>query len=371
MRKNFFIENGNIMKPYLLIIILALLSCNINIPKENAKKEVVEEKVTTEAYVNYEVYDYNSSFRNDETPVKINYDSTLIVKRVYVTNLNGADVIVKPDSFYKSIYNFPYGKHLSVIEDTNEWYAIKNRSIFSSWVMVYVLKSATGEANALKLKTSDLLADSEFTNFLSISNNHSNDNLDVISKYIDLELISKSVFDKARKHAIKYIFEDSLKVKNKNGDIELILQDTTIRFINNPTDGESRQNPSYVGSINALNSYLIYIGGHEWESYFLIDKNSGDEKWTSESLPYLSPNGKYIICCREEMYDEIGVVEIYNVGSSTIKLQLSASFIKWVPSWGNMFWSSDDCFYVEVYSSFINQSDYAEELKQYIRLRIK
>ena len=207
--------------------------------------------------------------------------------------------------------------------------------------------------------------------YSSNKNNYSNEDVSKISKYLDLELISKDVFEKERKHAIKYLVNDSSIIKNMKGEIELKCRDTIIRFYDNPTDGESRALNSFEGSIDALNSYLIYYEGYEWWEFSLIDKNSGNEKWGSGSFPYLSPNGKYLICCRQEMYGDIGIVEIYSVDSLKIKAQISAGFTNWTPSWGNMFWSSDGHFYIEVYSSFIDQGDYNEELKQYIRLSIK
>jgi len=363
------------MKHYLLVFVLALLSCNTTIQKEITPEEVVEKKPKeislSEPSSEYQTNDFNTSFRDDRRPIKIYYDSALIFKRVYVTDTNGADVKVMPNSFYETIYHFPYGEYLGIIEDTNEWYGVKNRSIFYSWCKVYVLKSATGEAKGLKLKPSDLLAISEFSDYSSNKNNYSKKDISRISRYLDLELISKGVFEEERKHAVKYLVNDSSIMKNKNGEIELKLRDTIIRFNDNPTDGESRQMNSFEGNINALNSYLIYSVGYESEWFSLIDKTSGNEKWGSESFPFLSPDGKYIICCRQKMYDDIGSIEIYKVDSFTIKLQMSTSFTKWVPSLGNMFWSSDGCFYIEVYSSFIYQGDYNEELKQYIRLSIK
>jgi len=60
----------------------------------------------------------------------------------------------------------------------------------------------------------------------------------------------------------------------------------------------------YIGKVDLLNQYVIRGSYFEAGDYFFIDKDTG-KKTSLIGKPFLSPDGKYIVCLNMEEMDGV------------------------------------------------------------------
>ncbi len=319
---------------------------------------------------------------NENTGNKIDYDNTKVIKSIYVTDRNGIEVKQQANNNSKTLGVYEYGTKLDIIEETENWYGVRDRitrefyingSKIESigWEKVYVLKNKTGSINEITLVPSDLNIISYLT--VNQKTEHFETGKD-LTDFLTLELIDKSVFDNKKNSSVDFLLADTIVNKKKNGIIELKCQNKTVKYIDKPDAEEARQVFQYVGQIEFLNKYVI--GGSYWESgdFKFIDKTNGEETNSFVDYPYISPDKKNIICVYANPYETTTDLEFYSVSDNKIKQIMSASFKNWMPTVesGEMFWSSDGYLYLTVnhVNSFWKVDGNLNDKCQYIRIKI-
>ncbi|MCW3167004.1 hypothetical protein OMO38_00555 [Chryseobacterium sp. 09-1422] len=195
-----------------------------------------------------------------------------------------------------------------------------------------------------------------------------------LTKYLALELIDKSLFESKRKTAVNFLVADTTSIQKKNGIIELVCKNKTVKYTDVASDNDGMQIFSYIGQFEFLNKYLIAGSYYEGGDYISIDKITGAETNTFIDFPYVSPDKKNIICVNSNGYESTADVELYEISGTKINHVMSASFKNWMTLAENdeMFWSSDGYLYLKVHNAktFWKEDGHYNDNYQYIRIKI-
>ena len=130
--------------------------------------------------------------------------------------------------------------------------------------------------------------------------------------------------------------KDTLLLKLDNGNTKKII---SYPFGKLESD-ESREEYTYVGYVEQLNSYLISGSYYESGDYFFVSKNNGIISNHFYGLPNMSPNAKLMLVIEEDMYEEGTNVSIYEIDKTDVKLKINYNFTDWYID-GKTFWISN------------------------------
>lgn len=200
-----------------------------------------------------------------------------------------------------------------------------------------------------------------------------------LSKFFEVELISRDTYLNNKNSAISFLLYDSAAILKKEGVLKLPLERGELKLVDNLTSDDKHEEYRYIGQFKALNMYLIQ--GFFWEdwSYILFDKKRGREVQSFIGTPYLSADLKYIICLEIDSVEGVGNISLYaiteNEKTKTKYIDpIVEMYVKsWVPflSEDNIYWSTDGYLYAPVMyaPNFWDAQDNFQGLDQYIRLR--
>jgi hypothetical protein len=196
----------------------------------------------------------------------------------------------------------------------------------------------------------------------------------MLSDYFLIELVDEGTFMDSRTSAVNMLSPDTAVIRKRNGKLRLPCDKKEIILTDNLSDGWKHQEYTYIGQIKSLNVYLV--SGIYWEdwNYFFVDKSGGNTLQTFSNMPYLSANGKYIICLDFDTFEGAAFIDLYKVtGQKHIDSLVGLYVKKWVPiiTPESIFWGKDNYLYVPVMHSFdyaVAEDDYTG-LAQYIRLK--
>lgn len=193
-----------------------------------------------------------------------------------------------------------------------------------------------------------------------------------LSTALAVELIDKKLFDKKKKTAVNYLVADNA-IKKTDSVITLSFNDdvSTI-FRDNVVSDETHSLYTYVGQVPVLNQYVIHGLYWETQEWILFDKNTGAMTGTFNSLPFVSPDRKYIISLSGNVYNTSADLSVDRVTKNGTVPEFSTSFKNWMPDSENAFYGKDGWFYVPVIHSsrYWNERGEVNEPDQYIRIRL-
>jgi hypothetical protein len=349
-------------------LLLTIFGCNnCGQPNEKTVQRTVSDTLTTE---------------DENTGNKIDYDKTKVLQSVYVVDRNGTEIKQQADKNSKTLGTYEFGAKLEVIEETEEWFGVRDRITreflrngskieSTGWEKVYVIKSQTGSINEITLVPSDLNIIS------SLTTNQKTENFETdkeLKDFLRIELIDKQLFDSKRGSSVKFLLADTTEIQKKKGIIELKCQSKVKRYIDKPDAEESMQVFNYVGQFEFLNKYLIGGSYYEGLDYKFVDKSSGEETQTFGEYPNISADKKHIICIYTNPYETTADLELYSIDDKQIKHTMSASFKNWMPTVEpeEMFWSNDGYLYLTAnhVNSFWKQDGNLNDKCQHIRIKI-
>jgi hypothetical protein len=359
---------GTLLNITFSTLLLTFFSCgNDGQPNEKTVQGSVSDTLTTE---------------DENTGNKIDYDKTKILKSIYVVDRKGTEIKQQADKKSKTLGTYEFGAKLEVIEETEEWFGVRDRITreflrngskieSTGWEKVYVLKSKTGSINEITLVPSDLNIISSLTTNKKTENFETDKEL---KDFLKIELIDKQLFDNKRSSSVNFLLADTTEIKKKKGIIELKCQAKVKKYIDKPDAEESMQVFNYVGQFEFLNKYLIGGSYYEGLDYKFIDKSSGEETQTFGEYPNISVDKKHIICIYTNLYEATADLELYAIDDKQIKHTMSASFKNWMPTVdpGEMFWNTDGYLYLTAnhVNSFWKQDGNLNDKCQYIRIKI-
>jgi hypothetical protein len=100
-------------------------------------------------------------------------------------------------------------------------------------------------------------------------------NGDTLSKYINIEFITKEEFNRNKIKEENYFIRDTLAIRKDNGVIRLNCIDTVLEYIDNDEDGDRFSLYEYFGQIPFINKYVVSGYFYEWFNCFLLGEIKG------------------------------------------------------------------------------------------------
>ncbi len=222
-----------------------------------------------------------------------------------------------------------------------------------------------------------LLTASELNVISSINTNENTSFFDkgkALTKYVQLELITESLFKSKMKDSVNFIRYDTVPNKKKNGITELVCKAKTVKLVDNPNDNDSMETYTYVGQIDVLNKYLVAVSYYEDGEYFFIDKTTGAKTNSFNDIPAVSPDKKHIISINANGYETTADMELFEIKNEKVIPIMKASFKNWMPlmEHGKMFWNKDGYLYLAVHNTktYWREDGFLNNKYQYIRLKL-
>lgn len=193
-------------------------------------------------------------------------------------------------------------------------------------------------------------------------------NGDTLSKYINIEFITKEEFNRNKIKEENYFIRDTLAIRKEKGVISLNCSNKVVKYIDNDEEGDSFSLYEYFGQIPFMNKYVVSGYFHEWINCFLVDKDSGKEIVLFDT-PLISPNKKHIISFSYNPYLNNTDFQLFSISGNDINLITELHFSRWkTTEKDNYFWDKYNSYYLE-----ITHSENNEDIKDisYIRISIK
>ncbi len=258
-------------------------------------------------------------------------------QKVFVIDVNGAEIKQHPDSTSETIGSYSFGDSFQPIKSQNGWLTVKRDTSLG-----FVKKSAIGDETDIPLTNQDL---AEVF--------YEGDDKPEPYKNIELTLITKKKFYEMKKTAVNYFIADTNIIKKRNGLTKLPLKKGFKRY----RDDDEYEN-TYEGQYPSLNKYLMSFSWYEAEEthYEFIDKTTGKNNNTFfESIPDISKDKKKIVCVKADVYSNCADIAEYKLEKNgSINVYASGEFKNWMPAENpEQFWGNDDCYYIQVIPSII------------------
>ncbi len=116
---------------------------------------------------------------------------------------------------------------------------------------------------------------------------------------------------------------DTLNLKLDNGTIKKLVSDKNM-------ESEDFSAYSYIGKLNDINYYLIFVSYYEAYQYLIVNAKTGKETYIC-GAPAVSPNKKYLLTSNFDLIAGFvyNGMEMYDVGSDSLKTNWKRELTKW------------------------------------------
>lgn len=384
MKSIAFFRSG-MKKIAVLIIVLTVFSA--------CKKNTKEEPIVAETPKN-EIVEHQQ--KSDSPTIKFEIvDKHVPIKKVVYLKKDVRAMATPTDDVNESLTAFKYLYLCSVIDEVDEWYGIldsvcteeftdkENDCSIQVYRKVYIRKDATAPISDYKLTKEDFAI---FTNESSKGDEVSESVSDDVMTF---DLITQDEYEKQKKYSKDFVNHDTLSIRKTNGVLKLPCRNKTLTL--KDQDGIDAEPDNiyiytYIGKIDLLNAYLVYVEFFEEDGYNLYDRNTGkllltlDSYPTFDSYPIISSDKKYLATVYVNPFDFTSDFSLYQLTDGMeIRPYYNFSFRKWSP-YGNTtnhnnvyFWGRDNNIYVKTINMDISGIPYLDlnEAVQYIRIKIK
>lgn len=334
------------------ILIITLFACKNSDKVEQATPKTIEKEIVDKPHdvdtvsVKFEIID-------KDAPIQ---------QVVYLKK--DVEVMAMPtDDAEQTLNVFPYLRLCSVVDEVGDWYAILD-SIFVNefaemgeqydipvYRKVYIKKNATGSITDYKLKKEDFA-------IFSYESTDGNEVLEsVYEDVMTFELISETEFQKYKMKSIDFVKHDTASIRKVNNTLKLPCKNKTLVLKDERgSDAEPDKTNiyTYIGRIDLLNAYLVYVEFFEDDGYNIYDKNTGKLIDTFDSYPIISPDKKYIADIYINPFDLTTDFSLYQLSKDgKFRPYYDFSFRKWSPySDGSnhnndYFWGANNTIYVK------------------------
>lgn len=293
------------------------------------------------------------------------------IKKLFVTKSSGSYIYENPAKGSAVLDTLEYGYRVDVIGEEENWYKIKERigrsfvrngqQIASSgWEVVYVPKSDIGSLTQIKLRAKELHETLEQTQ---------------VKGKLEISLIDKEVFEKARSKDDKFIIQQNALVSSKDSVLVVTIASGKKEYVSSPNAEESMKVYNYVGHVSLMDAYLLAIGYYEAGEYMLYGADNGKEIVSFNDYPYISPDGKHIVSIYANPYDLSSDFQLYKVESGQkVRKELDASFSKWMVALEpqEVFWLDSSTLVVKVLhaQAFWDEDGGLNNDYQYLKIKI-
>ena len=179
-----------------------------------------------------------------------------------------------------------------------------------------------------------------------------------------IETISEKEYELANQKKFRYYLKDTLaliKIRNSIKIGKTVLTDKS------SADGRL-EFYNYLGYFSIMNQYLIRGEYLDSLDYKMIDKNSGEIKYSFIDYPIISQNGNFVTVCKTNEFENQTYFEIYNYSNGFYKNAFKATFTNWrvIDFEKYAFWGNEGSFYLKV--NRMDSDDLSDEA--YLRITL-
>lgn len=366
-------------KIVILIIVLTVFSA--------CKKNTKEEPIVAETPKN-EIAEHQQ--KSDSPTIKFEIvDKYVPIKKVVYLKTAVRAMATPTNDVNECLTAFKYLDLCSVIDEVDEWYGILD-SVFTEKCMdkendfnipvyrkVYIRKDATAPITDYKLTKEDFA-------IFTYESSEGDEVLESVSDDVmTFDLITQDEYEKQKKYSKDYVNHDTLSIQKTNGVLKLPCRNKILTL---KDEGGIDAEPdkiniyTYIGKIDLLNAYLVYVEFFEEDGYNLYDRNTGKLLLTFDSYPIISSDKKYLATVYINPFDFTSNFSLYQLTNGLeIRPYYDFSFRKWSP-YGNItnhnniyFWGRDNNIYIKTINMDISGNPDLDlnEAVQYIRIKIK
>lgn len=201
-----------------------------------------------------------------------------------------------------------------------------------------------------------------------------------LSEYFTVDLISYEEYQQALCSRYISLIENNPPIKKSKGILRLPCRDTLVELKDIELTSEPRMGSyKYLGELPSINQYLVVGLYYDLVYKFLIDKRTG-RKTEVENLPYLSPNGEYILTLGILENEGPTAITLYKMLSKD-PLHIESVATAWIRYWvayeddskNPIFFSEDGNLYasMDAISTYDDHLEKFKEERKYIRIKIK
>lgn len=314
----------------------------------------------------------NKSVENQNNKEELTEIALLEKERFYVIDRNDVFLWETPEANSQPLDTLSYGEFVKPEAEIGNFYKVMN---YNTGYYGYIEKSKLGDFKDIKLINSDL----PWITYLKEGDREAQffEKSKKLEKYISLELVEKSEYDREKANAVSFLLADTLNVVKKDGVITLHGDDhSVIVYRDNDSDNDDRTVYKYEGQIAFLNQFLMSGQYYESGNYFFVDKKTGSQGQSFVDFPYISPDKKYIISLGANPYDGGCNFELYSLDENhKISFIFDALFLNWLPTYDvtQIFWSKNGYLYVPVNqeAAYWDKAGNMNSNYQYIRVKVK
>ena len=306
------------------------------------------------------------------------------IAQKYVLSRNGLN-IRRADGTVDGKYN--NGDLVNIIGYTDEVVQVEDegKTIKGRWAIVkwrdggMTLKRYVFEGYLVNLEDVIIYEDQICTGFAFTKRDmYGTDDADLecLTHYLDLELISKAKFNALKPIRNDFLNQNPSVIVKENEDktqnITLPIKDSVIVYKSKV--GYNYSSHGYYGDVDFLNQYLMHHVYPKAEDafYSFIDRNTGRETFMFADYPYVSIDKQKIISFVYDVYNEQFYLEIYKINEDkTIVLDHAFNFVHWLKTYQNeVKWISNTEFAIEIVNKTIWNGSTIKN-PQYLKIKIK
>ena len=272
------------------------------------------------------------------------------------------------------VYSFSFGEKIKIVAEGKHFYKIKSvsdmylrKEDMGSYEDIQFTKEALETVHVIGTKREERTFFNEKSNA-------------TLSEYFTVDLISYEEYQQALCSRYISLIENNPPIKKSKGILRLPCRDTLVELKDIELTSEPRMGSyKYLGELPSINQYLVVGLYYDLVYKFLIDKRTG-RKTEVENLPYLSPNGEYILTLGILENEGPTAITLYRVLSKD-PLHIESVATAWIRYWvayeddskNPIFFSEDGNLYasMDAISTYDDHLENFKEERKYIRIKIK
>lgn len=168
-------------------------------------------------------------------------------------------------------------------------------------------------------------------------------------KYIKIDSIKKSDFEKYAKYDFDKSIDKSDLKKSHNDTLKFLIDSSNVVFVDTLVGEDSDELRQYKHIGQILNFYVVQGIYYESYEYFLVNKYTGT-KYNMLSMPYLSPNNKYFLAISKfGDYDLLSpLLNIWIINKDELIDKVSLDFTQYGCGIEEIRWITDDKLAVKI-----------------------
>jgi len=327
------------MKKSLLLLLIGMVACQSSQEKKETTTELTD---TAPSQITTEQTAAQQEKTKQTPPARPDFPVGSVV---YVLGKQTPNDTAPQEENHPPTESFPLGSKLEIVGEEGGYYKVKKGAHEG-----YVLKSEVGYQDQA---FSEEELEQVSTLFEYKGSTHIPKDLDNISEFFSISLITEEQYQQALQHSSK-AFDKEEDMKKTGKVLTLPCQKKKVKYEDISQDGFDEAIYTYIGEHKDIDQYIIRVAGAQVVPYILTDKQTGDELYM-DGFPLLSTDRKHIITLHTDPINEETDIALYHIeGTAPLRLKtmVKASLAWWrcaMHQQTPIFLGQDNALYAAIY----------------------